>query len=109
VPSREQKYYYGSYGIVRGYGTLFRTLREADESVFEDGRIQRKNGGSTDRNAVLVSRETGLCWWAEEDETDETDLVPVRTADRVQASYPLDLIRKCEALWRGPIEIAGFG
>lgn len=107
---RKQQYYFGSYGLVRGYGTLYRTLREADDSVFEDSRIQRRHGGSSDRNAVVVSRPTGLCWWWEETdgEVDERDLVPVKMADGKQARYSVDTIRGCEAIWSGPTEIAGF-
>lgn len=109
---RGQQYYFGSYGLVRGYGPLFRTLEEADFSVREDSKAQRKNGGSTDRNAVMVSRFTGLCWWADEYdprvEVLENSLLPVRTADSQQARYPLETIKGYEEVWGGPPELAGF-
>lgn len=98
---RRRSYYYGSYGLVRGYGPLCTTLREADDSVFADSRKQRTNGGSTDRNVVLVSPETGLCWWWEEGDYEEEDLVPVRMPNGEQASYSLNKL--------GPTEMAGFG
>lgn len=103
-------YCFGSFGLIRGYGALFKSYQEADASVFADARQQRKKGGSSDRNAVVVSMETGLCFWLDGDEDDirEEDLIPVRTADRAQARYSMDEIRRCEALWNGPREVAGF-
>jgi hypothetical protein len=98
VASGRHGYYFGSYGMIRGYGPLCRTLGEADRSVFADAKEQRKNGGSTDRNAVMVARVDGLCWWSEEDDTEE-DLLPVKTAQGEQARYPLDIVRSCEATW----------
>lgn len=110
--NRGKQYYFGSYGLVRGYGPLYRTITEADESVYKDGREQRGNGGSSDRNVVLVSRVTGLCWWMDEHDgrQDELEqyLPPVRTAEGSQAGYPLEVIRNYEALWGGPTEAAGF-
>ncbi len=108
MANRRSDYYYGSYGLVRGYGPLCQTLHEADESVFEDSRLQRRNGGSSDRNAVVVSRLTGLCWWWEEDDLHIEELIPVKTPGGPQAKYPMDMIHNCEALWDGPKEIAGF-
>lgn len=102
------QYYYGSYGLIRGYGTLYRSLDEADSSVFTDGRLERRNGGSTDRNAVAVCPDTGLCWWPEEGYMSGM-LEPVKTADGKQARYELEMIRSYEDLWHGPVEIAGFG
>lgn len=102
-------YYYGSYGLIRGYGPLHRTLKEADNSVFEDGRKQRRNGGSTDRNAVYVTPEDGLCWWADEDNDSPSDLAPVRTPDGSQARYTQEVIRAHEQLWHAPRELPGFG
>lgn len=96
-------YYYGSYGLVRGFGPLFQSLKDADDSVYADGRLQRKNGGCSDRNVVLVVKVNGLCWWWEE--TSEAtgavpaDWVPVKMADGRQAAYPMDTIRGHEALW----------
>lgn len=106
---RESRHYYGSYGLVRGYGQLCRTLREADDSVYDDSRMQRRNGGSTDRNVVLVSSESGLCWWWDEGELREEDLIPVRSANGEQVRYPLDVILTSEELWLTPTELAGFG
>jgi hypothetical protein len=109
VSTVRKQYYFGSYGLIRGYGPLCRTFREADDSVFEDHRVQRRHGGSSDRNALVVTRATGLCWWWQETpEIDELDLVPARTADGKQARYSTDMIRGCEAIWSGPTEIAGF-
>lgn len=97
---RGSGYYYGSYGLVRGYGKLCRTLKEADDSVFADQREQRKNGGTTDRNAVVVTPHDGACWWAdEEDETTDT-MVAVRTPDGKQARYSLQTIREAEERWQ---------
>lgn len=108
-----RKYYFGSYGIVRGYGPLHRTIEEADHSVREDGKKQRQNGGSTDRNAVLVSALTGLCWWVDESESRDTPeekyLSPVRTANGEQAKYSMDILRRYETLWVDPTMLAGFG
>lgn len=110
-------YYYGSYGLVRGYGPLCRSLKEADETVFADGRKQRLKGGSTDRNAVVVTPEDGLCWWADEEDESVADMLPVRLASGEQARYELHIIRATEELWKlpkelpspiSPREIAGF-
>jgi hypothetical protein len=100
--------YYGSYGLIRGYGPLCRTLREADETVLADGRHQRRKGGSTDRNAVAVTPDDGLCWWADEGDTSTADMMPVRTPSGAQARYAQEVIRASEELWRGPKELAGF-
>lgn len=112
-----RQHYFGSYGLIRGYGPLHKTLKEADDSVFEDGRVQRKkHGGSTDRNAVVVSADNGHCWWLDSDDfrddgadIRDEELVPVRTPNGSQARYADDVLRKCEALWEGPRELAGFG
>lgn len=101
-------YYYGSYGLVRGYGPLYKTLAEADRSVREDGKVQRAHGGSTDRNAVAVDRKTGLCWWVDEEDPGEPDLLPVKTATGEQARYTIEAIRGYEWLWGTPQELAGF-
>jgi len=101
-------YYYGSYGLVRGYGKLCRTLREADETVFEDGRQQRANGGTTDRNAVVVTPEDGLCWWADEEDESTAGMIPVRNAHGEQARYSQEAIRATERLWEAPRELPGF-
>lgn len=103
-----RRYYYGSYGFVRGYGTLYRTLQEADVSVSEDSKRQRGNGGSTDRNVVLVNATSGLCWWWEEDTSREEDMVPVKTPAGEQARYMPDVLRNYEALWGSPEDIGGF-
>lgn len=95
-----QGFLYGSYGLVRGFGPLCRTLREADDSVYDDSRDQRKNGGTSDRNVVLVSRDKGLCWWWEEGEPPVDDLIPVRNAHGEQVAYPVEKL--------GTPEIAGF-
>lgn len=93
-------YYFGSYGIIRGYGPLCRTLDEADRSVFKDADGQRKRGGSTDRNAVAVSRDDGTCWWTdEEDDIDPAHLTPVRTAAGKQAQYAMRAIAEAEEGW----------
>lgn len=107
---RARGYYYGSYGIVRGYGKLCRSLKEADATVFDDGRQQRLNGGSTDRNAVVVTPEDGLCWWLDEDDVSLThaNLDPVRTASGEQARYTQEAIRAHEKLWEAPKELPGF-
>lgn len=108
MPIRGREHYFGSYGIVRGYGPLCKSLGDADESVYDDNRIQRRIGGVSDRNVVLVNRSSGLCWWWEEGDALEADLVPVRTPDGRQAVYDHDVIDNCEALWSGPSEMAGF-
>ena len=106
--SHDDEHYYGSYGLVRGYGTLYRTFGEADDSVYDDNRLQRRNGGCSDRSVVIVSPDTGLCWWWEEGPYRESDLAPVRDANGVQARYSTETIRLMEDLWEGPTEIAGF-
>lgn len=102
-------YYYGSYGMVRGYGPLCRTLDDADSSVREDHRKQRTKGGSTDRNAVVVTPEDGMCWWADEDVEDSVNLLPVRLPSGEQACYAQEIIRAHEKLWNTPRELPGFG
>jgi hypothetical protein len=102
-------YYYGSYGLVRGYGPLCRTLKEADATVIDDSRAQRKNGGSCDRVVVLVSPNDGLCWWAEDDEDQGSRLDPVWTPGGVQARYEASVIAAHEELWLCPKELPGFG
>lgn len=99
MTGRARGYYYGSYGIVRGYGKLCQTLKEADESVFDDGRLQRRNGGSTDRNAVAVTAEDGLCWWTDEEGESTATMPPVKTASGKQARYEQEVIRAYELLW----------
>lgn len=101
-------YYYGSYGLVRGYGPLFRSLKEADASVRDDSRRQRLNGGSSDRVVVFVSTDDGLCWWAEDDEDECSRLDPVLTTHGHQARYEEAVIRAWESLWDAPKELAGF-
>jgi hypothetical protein len=108
LSNRRGEYYFGSYGLVRGYGPLYRTLHEADESVYEDSRLQRRNGGSSDRCVALVAKLTGLCWWWEEGDNREEDMVPVRTAQGEQARYTLETIKGYEGLWAAPTELAGF-
>ena len=107
--SRGGSYYYGSYGLVRGYGPLVRSLKEADESVLEDSRRQRRHGGITDRVVVLVSPGTGKCWWAEDEEDQTSRLDPVLTASGSQAQYAQEVMRAHEALWNAPRELPGFG
>ncbi len=102
-------YYYGSYGLVRGYGPLCRTLREADSSVYDDGRAQRKNGGSTDRVVVLVTPDSGQCWWAEDEEDSDSRMDPVLNTSGEQARYEAEVIRATEELWLCPKELPGFG
>lgn len=102
-------YYYGSYGMVRGYGPLCRNLREADSSVSGDNVTQRKNGGCTDRVVVLVSPNDGLCWWAEDEEDQGSRLAPLLTANGEQARYEAEVIRATEELWLAPKELPGFG
>lgn len=101
-------YYYGSYGIIRGYGPLCRTLGEADDSVREDHRRQREWGGSTDRNAVAVTPEDGLCWWVDDGEETIDDMRPVITPRGEQARYKLEVMRAHESLWAAPRELPGF-
>ena len=102
-------YYYGSYGLVRGYGPLCRTLREADASVYDDSRIQRRNGGCTDRVVVLVSPDTGQCWWAEDEADQGSRLAPILTSSGQQAHYEEAIITATEQLWLCPKELPGFG
>jgi len=109
MASRACGYYYGSFGLVRGYGPLCRTLKEADSSVFDDGRTQRRNGGCSDRVVVLVSPNTGLCWWAEDEEDQGSRLDPVLTTSGQQARYEMEVIRATEELWLAPRELPGFG
>lgn len=109
MASRLQRYYYGSYGLLRGYGPLHRNMRDAEESVYADHRAQRAEGSSSDRHLVLVTRVTGLCWWLDDVEINEDDLMPVRDLDGKQAQYELDAIRHQEGLWGTPEEQAGFG
>lgn len=101
-------YYYGSYGYVRGYGPLHRTLKEADASVRDDARRERLHGGSSDRVVVFVSPESGLCWWAEDDEDECSRLDPVLTPAGHQARYAAEVISATERLWDAPKELAGF-
>lgn len=106
---RGSGYYYGSYGLVRGYGPLCRTIREADDSIFADGKKQRQeNRGSSDRVVVLVSPDTGQCWWAEDEEDPGSRLDPVLTPNGDQARYADEVIKATELLWYGPQEVAGF-
>lgn len=105
---RGRGYYYGSYGLVRGYGKLCRTLKEADQTVFDDGRLQRLNGGSTDRNAVVVTPEDGLCWWADEEDDSTATMLPVKTSNGAQAGYTQEAMRAHEKLWEAPRELPGF-
>lgn len=108
MSARTRRYYFGSYGLIRGYGPLCRTLQEADASVFTDQREQRrKHQGSTDRNAVVVDRETGQCWWL--DETEARSDRRVLTAQGQQAAYTLEQIRQQEGLWGTPQEQCGLG
>ncbi len=105
---RGRGYYYGSYGLVRGYGKLCRTLREADQTVFDDAKQQRLNGGSTDRNAVVVTPEDGLCWWADEEDESTATMLPVKTTSGEQACYTQEAMRAHEKLWEAPRELPGF-
>lgn len=109
MSSRESSYYYGSYGIVRGYGPLCRTLKEADESVATDDKRQRQKGGITDRNSVIVTPEDGLCWWADEEEDTAAALAPIMTPYGAQARYATEILQAYEVLWSAPKELAGFG
>jgi len=88
-----RRYYFGSYGLVRGYGPLYRTIEEADRSVFRDAEEPRENGGGTDRNAVAVSILDGGCWWVDDGEDiRENEMIPVRTSSGEQARYSMALI-----------------
>ncbi len=102
------KYYFGSFGLVRGYGPLYRTIDEADRSVAEDGRDQRRNGGSSDRNAVAVCSVTGLCWWVDEEDSPEAERLPVRLPTGEQARYSRMEIVAYQSLWGDLTELAGF-
>lgn len=101
-------YYYGSFGLVRGYGPLCRTLQEADNSVRDDSRRSRQNGGSSDRVVVFVSPDTGLCWWAEDEEDPHSRLEPIRDAHGAQAAYAIEVIMATEHIWECPRELPGF-
>lgn len=105
-----RRYYFGSYGLVRGYGPLATTYARADWSVRQDGREQRENGGSSDRIACVVDADTGLCWWldGDEDAWDERDLYPVRTTSGTQARYQREALTAFELVFFGPREMAGF-
>jgi hypothetical protein len=105
------RYYYGSYGLVRGYGPLATSYARADWSVRQDGKEQRANGGCSDRIAIVVDAETGLCWWldGDEDDWDERDLYPVRAVSGSQARYQREAIEAFERVFFGPRELAGFG
>jgi hypothetical protein len=107
VNTSKREYYFGSYGLIRGYGPLCRTLKEADATVHADGRRQRLKGGASDRNAVAVSSSTGLCWWTDDDDTDG-NMEPVKTASGEQARYSEEVIRASERLWECPKELPGF-
>lgn len=108
MSSRGRGYYYGSYGIVRGYGKLCRTLKEATATIHDDWRQQRANGGSTDRVEVVVTPETGLCWRALEDDESLSSMEPVKTASGEQARYTQEAIRATERLWEAPKELPGW-
>lgn len=108
MPQRRSRYYYGSYGMIRGYGPLRGSVGEADQTVFEDRMQQSKRrGGSTDRNAVAVDSVTGLCWWLEID--DQPGNSPVLTPTAGQAKYEREAIQRFEALLIEPEDMAGFG
>jgi hypothetical protein len=108
MPQRRSRYYYGSYGMIRGYGPLRGSVLEADETVSADRRQQsRRRGGSTDRNAVAVDSVTGLCWWLEPD--DQPGNSPVLTPTGEQARYERETVRQFEATLIGPEDMAGFG
>lgn len=109
MSSRRPRYYYGSYGLIRGYGPLCRTIKDADESVYADARKERERGGNTDRCVVLVDRVTGMCWWIEDVEISDLDLNPVRTLDGKQAQYPQETIHGYEGLWGNTDDQAGLG
>lgn len=107
--NRGSGYYYGSYGLVRGYGPLCRSLKDADASIYADSKRQRQeNRGSSDRVVVLVSPDTGQCWWAEDEEDEGSRLDPVLTPSGEQARYAEEVIRATERLWDSPKELAGF-
>ncbi len=97
--SYQDRYYFGSYGVIRGYGPLCRTMKEADDTVRDDHRRHRNNGGTTDRSIVAVSPKTGLCWWWDEDSAAIDDMAPVKTPIGEQARYSLDIIHGYEGLW----------
>lgn len=99
MSSRLPRYYYGSYGLIRGYGPLCRTIGDAEASVRADSDKERQHGGNTDRHVVLVERVTGLCWWIDDVEIDDLDLAPVRMLDGKQANYGPMVIARHEALW----------
>lgn len=101
-------YYYGSYGIIRGYGPLYQSYEDADDSVFADNRAQRRHGGTSDRNPVAVSKDTGLCWWWTEEDARDGVMLPVKTPSGAQAQYSMVIIRNYEGLWGGPMMMAGF-
>ena len=101
-------FYYGSYGRVRGYGPLCRTLKEADASVRDDARRERHNGGTSDRVVVFVSPDTGLCWWAEDEEDESSRLEPLRDNHGAQAAYAIEVIMATERIWDCPKELPGF-
>ena len=109
MPFCRKRYYFGSYGLIRGYGPLCRTMGDADASIFADRRKGQENGGSTDRCVVAVSRDDGLCWWVGEDIDREWEMAPVLTVHSGQARYSLELIARYEGLWGTPQELAGFG
>ena len=95
-------YYFGSYGIIRGFGPLCRTIEAADRSVFKDASEQRKRGGSTDRNAVVVAIDDGTCWWTDdEDCIDPAHLTPVRMSDGRQATYAITAIEAMAEISEG--------
>lgn len=107
--SRRQDYYYGSYGLLRGYGPLRRNLQDAQEAVYADSRAERLAGRISDRNVVLVSRVTGLCWWMDDVEIIASELDPVRTVDGTQAQYSLADVRAMESCCGHVNEQAGLG
>lgn len=109
MSSRAPRYYFGSYGLIRGYGPLCRAIRDADESVYADARKEREKGGNSDRCVCLVSRETGLCWWIDDIEIHDPDLMPMRMLDGKQAQYERSDILRYEALWGEVDDQAGLG
>lgn len=108
MQSRTRRYYFGSYGVVRGYGPLLRSLREADDSIQDDDRRQRQQGGCSDRHVVIVSADTGQCWHFDEGETVVERSRPVMTPAGKQAVYLPQVVKVCEQSWLEPREIAGF-